>query len=73
MVAAALDPHAELAEQRDLVVDIADLWDVMQHDRLVGEQCGGEQGQRGVLVARGRDTAVEPSAALDDEAFHLTS
>jgi hypothetical protein len=42
MVAAPLDAHAEGAQQRDLIGDIADFGDVVEHYFLIGQQCRGE-------------------------------
>ena len=52
-----LDVGAEIGEQREHRVDVADARDVAQHDRLVGEQARGEDRQRAVLVAGGPDAS----------------
>ena len=64
------DLHAKPLEQRDLGLGVADPRHVGEHDLLVGEQAGGEDRERRVLVARGDDLARERGAALDDELLH---
>jgi hypothetical protein len=73
MIAASLDARPQLAQQRDLIRDIADQRDVVERDLLIGQQSCGKQGQGGVLVASGRDAAAELAPALDDESFHRAS
>ena len=52
-----VDAHAEVGEQLQHRLDVADARDVVQHHLLVGEQAAGEQRQRRVLVAGGHDRA----------------
>ena len=62
-----LDVGAEVVEQLDHRLDVADARHVRQRHRLVGEQARGEDRQRAVLVPGRADAAVERPAALDDE------
>ena len=65
-----LDGHAEVGEQREHRLRVADPRDVGELDPLLGEKAGGEQRQSRVLVAGGHDGAGQRHAALDDELFH---
>ena len=58
-------------EEGDQFVEVGDVGDVAQGDGLVGEQCGAENRQDGVLVARRCDGAGEGFAAVDDEIGHV--
>ncbi len=60
-----LDP--EPLEQRDLGLGVADPRHPVQQQLLLGEQAGGEDRQRRVLVAGDGELAGERHAALDDE------
>ena len=40
------------------------------HDLVLGQEGAGEQGERGVLVARRHDGAGQRHAAVDDELLH---
>jgi hypothetical protein len=53
------------------MIDVADARHVVQRDRAVGEQRGGENRQRGVLVAGGTNRPVQPAAPFDDECWHV--
>ena len=70
VVIAPLDLDAQPLEQREHRVDVADARDVAHDDLLVGQERGGERGQRAVLVAGGNDRPGERPAALDDELLH---
>ena len=70
VVADPVGLDAEPLEQRDLGLGVADPRHVGEHDLLLGEQAGGEDRQRGVLVAGGRDLAGKRGPALDDELLH---
>ena len=61
---------AEVGEQREHRLHVADARDVGEHDPLLGEQAGGQERQGRVLVAGGHDGAGQRHAALDDELFH---
>ena len=67
---AALDLHAEVGEQVEQRLRVADLRHVVQHDRLGREQARGQQRQGRVLVAGGHDGAGQRHAAFDDELLH---
>ncbi len=62
--------RALFAEEGHELLDVGDVGHVAQGDLLVGEEGGADDGQRGVLVARGRDGAGERFAAVDDEIGH---
>ena len=64
------DAHAEVLEQREHRVDVADARDVADHELLLGQQRGRQDRQRGVLVARRHDRARERIAALYYELVH---
>ncbi len=54
-------------------LDVADARDVRERDGLVGQEAGGEDRQRPVLVARGAHVAGERIAPLDHERFRQWS
>ena len=64
------DLHAEPLEQPEHRLDVADPRHVADDELLVGEQAGGQDRERGVLVARRHDLSGERYAALDDEFLH---
>ena len=70
VLAGPLGLDAEALEQRDLRLGVADPRHVAEHQLLLGEQAGGEDRQRGVLVSGGDDLARERGAALDYELLH---
>ena len=55
------------ADELEHRLDVANPRDVRERHRLVGEQAGGEDRQRAVLVPRGADAAAERVSTLDDE------
>ena len=55
VVVAPLDVDAEVLEQLEHRLHVADARDVAQHDLLAREEARREGGQRGVLVAGGHD------------------
>ncbi len=65
-----LDRHAEVGEQVQQRLRVADPRHVVQRHRLLGEQRAGQQRQRGVLVSGGHDGAGQRHAAFDDELLH---
>ena len=67
VLARPLDLGAEVAEQLDHRLDVADPRHVRELHRLVGEQARGEDRQRAVLVAGRAEPPVERAAALDHE------
>ena len=62
-------PRMALAELEH-GLGVPDARDVVEHDRLLGQQRAGQQGQRGVLVSGGLHGAGKWHAALDDELLH---
>ena len=76
----AVDPHlvrpgprrvgAEVGEQLDHHLDVADAREVRQRDLLGREHGRGEDRQRAVLVPGRADRARERATALDDERLH---
>jgi len=68
--AVPFDPRALLAEKAHELFQVRDIGHILERDRLVGEQGGAEDGQRGVLVAGGDDGAGEGLATVDDEVGH---
>ena len=70
VVAAPFRANAEPAQQREHELDVADARHVAQDDLVLGEDGGGEDGQRAVLVARGDDRPGQRHAAVDDELLH---
>jgi putative nucleotidyltransferase with HDIG domain len=67
VVARPLDVRAELGEERDHRLDVADTRHVRERHRLVRQQACGEERQRAVLVPRDGDPPVERLAPLDHE------
>ena len=65
-----IDLDAELLEQRDLGLGVADPRHPVQEHLLLGQQAGGEDRQRGVLVAGDGQLAGERDAPFDDEFLH---
>ncbi len=70
VLARPLGVGAEIGEQREHRVDVADARDVAEHDRLVGEQARGEDRERPVLVAGDPDGPVERAPPFDHERLH---
>ena len=56
------------SEQREHRLDVADAGDVVELDDAVGEHGGGEDRERGVLVAGGADGAAQRTTAADEKA-----
>ena len=67
VVGQPLDLDAELREDRDLRLGVANPRHVAQNDVLLGEQAGGEDRQSRVLVAGGDDLPAQRGAALNHE------
>ena len=65
-----LDRHAEVGEQLEQGLGVADPRHVVQRHPLLGEQRAGQQRQRGVLVSGGHDGAGQRHAAFDHELLH---
>src|SRR3954468_9328069 len=63
---APLGGSADRADQFDQRLGIADAWYVLQRDRMLGEQSGGDDRQRRILVAGRLDRSREPVAAFND-------
>ena len=70
VVADPLDVGAEIGEQRDHRVDVADARHVAEDDRLVGQQARRQDRQCAVLVPGNADPSAERVAPLDHEGFH---
>ena len=51
-------------------LDVADLGNIFEDDRFVGEQGGGHAGECGVFCAADADGAEQRLAAADDEFVH---
>ncbi len=64
------DPGAQAGEQVGHHADVRDARHVLETARLVAEQAGGDQRQRGVLVAVDGDAAGQSAAAFDEERGH---
>src|SRR5581483_10808519 len=71
-VAIPFDPRTLGAGEGDELVEVGDVGDVFERDRLVGEEGGAEDGQDGVFIAGGDDGAGERLTAVDDEVGHQT-
>ena len=56
---------AEIDQQRQHRLDVADARNVVEIDRTVGQQGGGEDRQGGVLIARRTHRSAERTATLD--------
>jgi hypothetical protein len=74
-VFAAPDPfdhrrNAELVEQMAEAVDVGEPRQIAERQFVFGEECAGQQRERGVLGARDRDLPLEALAALDPDAVH---
>ena len=65
-----LDRHAEVGEQVEQGLRVADPRHVVQGHPLLGEQRASQQRQRGVLVSGGHDGAGQRHAAFDHELLH---
>ena len=67
--AAEIAEHLEEAASNvnDAVGDVADARHVLERDRLVGEERGGDDRQRRVLVPRRPDAPLQPVRSFDDE------
>jgi len=67
VVAGPLDVRADVDEQREHRVDVANARDVAEHDGLGRQQAGSENRQRAVLVPGGGHTTVQGLSTLDQE------
>ena len=67
---APVDADADALEQLQHRRHVPDARDVRDDDLLLGEQAGGQDRQRGVLVAGGRDASRQRYAAFDNELLH---
>ena len=61
------DVDAGRGDELDQRLDVPDARHVLQEHGLVGEQCGADDGKRGVLVAGRRDRSGKRLPSLDDE------
>ena len=71
VLAHPLDLGADVGEELDHRLDVADARHVRQRHRLLREHARGEDRQRAVLVPRGADGPADRAAAFDDEGLHL--
>ena len=62
-----LGGRTRLPDQLDQALDVADARHVLERDRLVGEERGAEDRERGVLIPGGPDRAAQLAAAFNDE------
>ena len=67
---ATFDANAELLDDLEHHADVLNVGKVVQRNRLIGQQTGSEDRQRGILVAASADGALEASSPFDDEALH---
>lgn len=63
--------RAQVFQQPSLRDDVADIRDIVQHDRLGCEQGGGHAGQRGIFRAADPDAATQRASARDTEFIHV--
>ena len=73
LVVGAVHPHADVLEQAEHGVDVADPRHVRDDHLLLGEERGSQHGQSRVLVASGDDRAGQGRPALDHELLHKAS
>ena len=66
----ARDGCAEVAREVEHDLDVEDLRHVVDDDFVPREDGGGDDGERGVFVAAGRDDAGDARGAFDNNAFH---
>ncbi len=67
----SLDRCPQILQQGHHGPHVADIGQVVQRDRFVGQQSGCQDGQGSVLVAAGYDGAVKGDSSLDDKSLHL--
>ena len=60
-------PGAEVDQEREHGLDVPDARDVVEIDRTVGQDGGGEDGQRGVLVAGRAHGSAQRTSAVHEE------
>ena len=73
VVGDGLDRHPEAFQQGTHRMHIPDIGDVVERDRLVGQQTGCQDRQCGVLVAGRNDLAVKRLSSLNAERGHRQS
>ena len=64
------DLSAHGGEQLASGLNVANVWDVFEDDRLVGEQGSGDAGKSRVFCSANADSAEERLTAADDELIH---
>ena len=64
------DLYAQLGQQLQHGMHVANARDVVQDDGLIGEEGGRQQGQGGVLVAAGGDSPGQGPTTANDELIH---
>src|SRR5579872_2105812 len=67
---AEFDIGAHRGEQVARGLNVADLRNVFENDRLIGEQGGGHAGKGGIFGAAHADSAEQRLSAADDELIH---
>ena len=72
-LAAHHDVDAVIAENALKQADVGEARDIVEDERLIGEQARDHQGQSGVLRAGDRNRAVQLLAASDANAIHAPS
>src|SRR5207247_2827287 len=65
-----VDLRTECAGDLEHSTHVADARDVVEGDRLVGEERRGDERQRLILVPRRTDLSAQRCTAFDDEACH---
>ncbi len=61
---------AQGAQQALHVADVRQVWNIREGHRVVGEQCGGHEGQAGIFRTVDADVAAQGLAALNDKCVH---
>ena len=62
--------HTDRHKDREQRLDIADAWHIAHNHLILGEEGGGEDRQRAVLVTRRDQGPRQRNAAFDDELLH---
>ena len=62
--------HAEVGQDPQHVFHIENIWHIVQHQGVVGQDTGGEHGQHGILVAQRPKGSADLVSSLDDKARH---
>ena len=65
-----LDIHAKTAQQHEHRVDVVDLGNVVECDRVIRQQTGGQHRQSGILVADWANCSLNRVAAFNYKRGH---